>query len=111
MSDIAQFGPWVSDEAKARFAAFLTESTTPAELAEARPFFAAYNQRLLDKALAAYAVDIAEREMAGVKVYEVTPAGCAAHAPVLLCLHGGAFMWGEGPGALLEAVPVAAAAG
>lgn len=111
MRDTPSFGPWVSDEAEARFAAFLTESTTPAALAEARPFFAAYNQRLLDKALAAYVVDIAEREMAGVKVYEVTPVGGTAHAPVLLCLHGGAFMWGEGPGALLEAVPVAAVAG
>ncbi|WP_077148492.1 alpha/beta hydrolase [Sphingopyxis sp. KK2] len=111
MSDIPSFGPWVSDEAKARFAAFLTESATPADLADARPFFAAYNQRLLDKALAAYDVDIAEREIAGVKVHEVTPAGGAPDAPVLLCLHGGAFLWGEGPGALLEAVPVAAVAG
>ncbi|MGH6650247.1 MAG: alpha/beta hydrolase fold domain-containing protein [Sphingopyxis sp.] len=110
MSDIEQFGPWVSEEAKARFAAFLTESASPADLAEARPFFAAYNQRLLDKAQAKYAVDIAEREIAGVKVHEVTPAGGAPDSPVLLCLHGGAFMWGEGPGALLEAVPVAAVA-
>ena len=111
MSDIEQFGPWVSKEAKARFAAFLTESATPADLSEARPFFAAYNQRLLDKATARYAVDIAEREIAGVKVYDVVPSGGASESPVLLCLHGGAFMWGEGPGALLEAVPIAAVAG
>lgn len=111
MSDAGQFGPWVSGEAKARFAAFLEESSTPPDLAEARPFFRDYNQRLLDKAEAQYPVDIAEREIAGVKVYEVVPPGGAADAPLLICLHGGAFMWGEGPGALLEAVPIAAVAG
>ncbi|WP_054586802.1 alpha/beta hydrolase [Sphingopyxis macrogoltabida] len=111
MSDAGQFGPWVSDEAKARFAAFLEESVTPPNLAAARPFFRDYNQRLLDKAQAGYAVDVAERTIAGVTGYEVVPAGGAADAPVLLCLHGGAFMWGEGPGALLEAVPIAAVAG
>ncbi|WP_447756669.1 alpha/beta hydrolase [Sphingopyxis fribergensis] len=111
MSDAEQFGPWVSDPAKARFRAFLTESATPPDLAAARPFFRDYNQRLLDKALARYAVDIAEREIAGVTIYDVAPSGGAGDAPVLLCLHGGGFMWGEGPGALLEAVPIAAVAG
>lgn len=111
MSDAEQFGPWVSDEAKARFGAFLTESATPSDLAAARSFFRDYNQRLLDKARTKYAVEVTEREIAGVTVHEVIPAGGAAEAPLLLCLHGGAFMWGEGPGALLEAVPVAAAAG
>ena len=111
MDDAGQFGPWVSEEAKARFAAFLKESATPSDLVEARTYFRAYNQRLLDKAGAKYAVDIAEREIAGVTVYDVAPADGAVEAPVLLCLHGGAFMWGEGPGALLEAVPIAAIAG
>ena len=111
MSEAEQFGPWVSDETKARFAAHLAESAAPTDLAEARLFFAAYNQRLLDKAAARYAVDISECEIAGVKVYDVVPAGGAGDAPVLLCLHGGAFLWGEGAGALLEAVPIAAVAG
>lgn len=111
MSDTEQFGPWVSDEAKARFGAHLTEASAPADLPGARQFYADYNQRLLDKALAEYAVEIREGEMAGVTVHEVAPVGGAADAPVLLCLHGGGFMWGEGAGALLEAVPVAAVAG
>lgn len=111
MSDAEQFGPWVSDAAKARFGAFLRESATPSDLADARPFFRDYNQRLLDKAQAKYAVDIDEREIAGVAVYDVAPTGGAADAPALLCLHGGGFMWGEGPGALLEAVPIAAVSG
>lgn len=111
MSDAGPFGPWVSDEAKARFGAYLAESAAPADLSEARLFFAAYNQRLLDKAAARYAVDITEREIAGAKVYDVVPAGGADDAPLLLCLHGGGFMWGEGAGALLEAVPIAAVAG
>jgi acetyl esterase/lipase len=108
MSDAEQFGPWVSDAAKTRFAAYLAESAAPADLSEARPFFAAYNRRLLDKAEVRYAVDVTEGEIAGVKVYDVVPAGGADESPVLLCLHGGAFMWGEGAGALLEAVPIAA---
>lgn len=111
MSDAGQFGPWVSDEAKARFGAFLEESATPSDLAAARPFFRDYNQRLLDKAQARYAVEVAVREISGVTVYDVIPSGGAADAPVLLCLHGGAFMWGEGPGALLEAVPIVEVAG
>lgn len=111
MSDAGQFGPWVSDEARLRFGAFLKESATPSDLAAARPFFRDYNQRLLDKALARYAVDVVTREIAGVTVYDVVPSGGAADAPVLLCLHGGAFLWGEGPGAMLEAVPIAATAG
>ncbi|MBN8842253.1 MAG: alpha/beta hydrolase fold domain-containing protein [Sphingomonadales bacterium] len=110
MSDADQFGPWVSDEAKARFGAFLQESATPSDIAAARPFFRDYNQRLLDKARAKYAVEIIERSVAGVTVYDVAPTGGAADAPVLICLHGGAFMWGEGPGALLEAVPITAVA-
>lgn len=111
MSDAEQFGPWVSAEAKARFAAHLTESAAPVDLAEARTFFADYNQRLLDKALAKYPVEIAEHAAAGVKIYDVVPVGGATRSPVLVCLHGGAFMWGEGPGALLESVPIAAVSG
>jgi len=111
MSDTEPFGPWVSAEAKARFAEHLSESAAPVDLAEARPFFAAYNQRLLDKALDKYPVEICEASVAGVTIYDVVPAGDASKSSVLLCLHGGAFMWGEGPGALLEAVPIAAVSG
>lgn len=111
MSDTEQFGPWVSAEAKARFAVHLSESAAPVDLAEARPFFAAYNQRLLGKALEKYPVEISETSVAGVKIYDVAPIGGASSASVLLCLHGGAFMWGEGAGALLEAVPIAAVSG
>jgi acetyl esterase/lipase len=111
MSDTEQFGPWVSAEVKARFAVHLSESAAPTDLAEARPFFADYNQRLLDKALEKYPVEISESDVAGIKIYDVVPAGGANGSSVLLCLHGGAFMWGEGPGALLEAVPVAAVSG
>jgi acetyl esterase/lipase len=53
--------------------------------------------------------------IAGVEVHTVRPLGApsgkAGPRPVLICLHGGAFMWGEGPGALLEAVPVASVSG
>lgn len=111
MIDSSRFGPWVSAEAAALFRA---ESAAPAaphgDIAALRSHYAAFNQRHLDTALAAYPVDIARGTIAGVAVHIVTPKDCVETGRVLLCLHGGAFMWGRGAGALLEAVPVAATA-
>lgn len=111
MNDAGQFGKWVSDEAKQLFRENADAPVPPEALAELRLFYDVYNRDLLAKALDRYAVDIAEREIAGVKVHDVTPAGGAVSPATLICLHGGGFMWGDGAGALLEAIPVAAVAG
>ncbi|WP_195908348.1 alpha/beta hydrolase [Novosphingobium sp. Gsoil 351] len=111
MIDPRQFADWVSGEAKAMFVADALLASAPAELADLRLHYGAYNRRMLDDAVKAFAVEIAEREIAGVVAHVVTPAGGATDERVLICLHGGAFMWGSGAGALLEAVPVAAITG
>ncbi|WP_422059685.1 alpha/beta hydrolase [Sphingopyxis sp.] len=111
MVDARQFGAWVSEEAQSLFHESANAPIPPTEIADLRKFYDIYNQGLLGKALDRYAVTIVEREIAGVRVHDVTPAGGAKTGSTLLCLHGGGFMWGDGAGALLEAVPVAAVAG
>jgi acetyl esterase/lipase len=112
MIDPNRFAPWVSEEAQALFRA---EADVPAapegDIAALRTHYDAFNQRHLAAARAAYPVDIASDEIAGVRVDIVTPPGAGTGGRTLLCLHGGAFMWGRGAGALLEAVPVAATSG
>lgn len=111
MFDPHHFAGWVSNESKAAFAAAASGPAAPVELDELRRHYDAYNCRLLDVALGLYSVDIAERDIGGVTVHLVTPAGGATDPRALICLHGGAFMWGAGAGALLEAVPLAATTG
>lgn len=111
MSISLDFAPWVSDEAIAWARA---EATMPPpasdDVATLRAHYDAFNRRQLDDALANYPVDHAAQHIAGVSVHVVTPRGDFDTDRILLCLHGGAFMWGRGAGALLEAVPVAATA-
>jgi monoterpene epsilon-lactone hydrolase len=112
MIDPYRFAPWVSAEAAALFTAESKAPPAPqADIAALRLHYDAFNQRHLDVALAHYPVDVAEAVIGGVRVDVVTPRGGAVEGSTLLCLHGGAFMWGRGAGALLEAVPVAAATG
>lgn len=111
MIDPHRFAPWVSAEAQALFAAELAAPPAPAgDIAALRAHYDAFNRRHLATALEHYPVDIAEDRIAGIRVDVVTPVGGVGDQRTLLCLHGGAFMWGRGAGALLEAVPVAATA-
>lgn len=112
MIDPFRFAPWVSEEAVALFRAEAKAPPAPAgDIAALRIHYDAFNRRHLETARAQYPVDIVESEIAGVRVDIVTPPGGATDSRTLLCLHGGAFMWGRGAGALLEAVPVAATSG
>ncbi|MGN6496220.1 MAG: alpha/beta hydrolase [Tsuneonella sp.] len=111
MFDPNHFAEWVSVEARASAASAPAAPPVGADIAALRAHYDAFNRRMLDAALAAYAVDIEQREMAGVPVAVVAPKGGATDSRVLICLHGGAFMWGAGAGALLEAVPLAATMG
>lgn len=111
MIDPFRFAPWVSAEAAALFRAESAAAPAPqGDLAAIRAHYDAFNRRHLETALAHYPVEIAASEIAGVRVDIVTPAEGVSGNRTLLCLHGGAFMWGRGAGALLEAVPVAATA-
>lgn len=111
MIDPNRFAEWVSNEAKAAFVASASGPPAPAELHDLRLHYDAFNRRMLDVALEAYSVEIADGAIAKVPIHRVVPSGGATDNRVLMCLHGGAFMWGSGAGALLEAVPVAAVTG
>lgn len=107
-----RFAPWVSAAAIAH-ARSLAGMQAPAgsDIAALRIHYDAFNQAMLDVALAHDMVAIHTDEIAGVQVQIVTPEQGETAGGTLLCLHGGAFMWGRGAGALLEAVPVAATTG
>lgn len=110
MSDSTRFGPWVSAEARAAFTAGYPAPPSQ-DLAALRLHYDAFNRRHLEVARELYPVNIAEECWDGVPVHVVIPAGGVHDPRTLVCLHGGAFMWGAGAGALLEAVPVAATSG
>ena len=102
---------WVSASSRTLFAEVVrTPSSAPADLERRRSHYDAINSARLEEALRSYPVTVANREIASVPVHEVTPAQPSSDG-ILICLHGGAFLWGAGAGAILEAVPVAAATG
>ena len=110
MIDPFRFGPWVSAEAIDRFRADAGIPLAPQGIEAVRAHYDTFNRQHLAAALEAYEVEISEGEICGVKVQKVSaprPVG----EQVLICLHGGAFMWGRGAGALLEAVPMASVSG
>ena len=112
MIDPNRFAPWVSGEAQALFRAqFESPDIAPQGIHALREHYDAFNRGQLEIALAAYPVDVERSEMGGVAVDIVTPKSGVTSDYRLICLHGGAFMWGRGAGALLEAVPVAATLG
>lgn len=112
MLDFTSFASWVSPEAQAMFRLEMDAPPAPAsDIAALRKHYDAFNRRHLATALDHYPVEIARSSFGGVSVDIVQPLAGVTNDRVLLCLHGGAFMWGRGAGALLEAVPVAATSG
>src|SRR5689334_15405179 len=105
------FASWVSSEAQARAAQQMSEPYAPQALTARRAFYDAFNRRCLDVARELHRVEVSAQTLAGVPVQVVTAASGSRASQTLICLHGGAFMWGSGAGALLEAVPVAAITG
>jgi len=101
--------------ARDRFASSVSgASPPPGDIAVLRAFYRRFNEDRLAIARALYPATEETTTLAGVTVHVVRSADAprlSAPRPVLICLHGGAFLWGEGPGALLEAVPVAAVSG
>lgn len=107
----------LSPEARAVFARVKTESP-PAEIltdvAALRVYYGKGNDAQL-VAMRKHFQTVERREtMNGVPVDVVEPIGgiAAGNAHrVLINVHGGAFMWGSGSGALVEAIPIAATMG
>ncbi|MEH3036473.1 MAG: alpha/beta hydrolase [Sphingomonas adhaesiva] len=100
----------MSDDSRTFFARLSAQPPAPVgDVAAQRAHYDAINSARLEEARHLYPVTVSARTIAGVAVHAVTPANPGPGT--LLCLHGGAFLWGAGAGALLEAVPVAATAG
>ncbi len=113
------YSGFASPEARAQFARMLAETRegkgpNPADVAEQRRFYQRYNDDRLAEAERRYPAKVEATRIGGVPVHVVDPRAGAqgdnAHR-VLINLHGGAFMWGSGSGALVEAVPIAAVSG
>jgi acetyl esterase/lipase len=81
------------------------------DIAAARAFWGRYNDDRLAEMRRLFRTSARRETMGGVTVDVVKPAaGIPARQGnrALINVHGGAFMWGSGSGALVEAIPIAA---
>jgi monoterpene epsilon-lactone hydrolase len=108
---------FMSPEARAKFIEHFAHVAAPPAPSSALPDFAAMraadehsNAPFVARAKVLYPVNIEERVIGGVRTQVVTPqAGIAPENRdrVLINLHGGGFIWGEGNGARAESIPIA----
>jgi acetyl esterase/lipase len=84
---------------------------TARDIGAMRAHYDKQNTRLADRMRDLFPVEIRVSEIGGVRVHLVTPPQLADHRRTLICLHGGAFMWGADSGALVEAIPISATMG
>jgi len=97
--------------------AFVSRTTGPrqvppvgADIKTLREFYDKYNRALAARAKDLYPVDVKPQLIGGVRTEVITPKGGVAKKNrnrVLINLHGGAFLWGEGAGGEEESVPIA----
>lgn len=98
--------------------AFIRERTggkvTPSlngDIRSLRQFYQRQIALLVQRDRILYPVNIKKRVLNGVRVEEITPrAGVSRRnrERVLINLHGGGFMWGEGPGGEVDSIPISA---
>lgn len=113
------YSDFASPQAKRLFASLLAETRAgkgpdSADIADQRRFYQRYNDDRLREVERSYRSRVQSIRMGGVPVQVVDPEGGVSGdnaQRVLINLHGGAFMWGAGSGALVEAIPIAAVAG
>jgi monoterpene epsilon-lactone hydrolase len=108
------FSSFASPEAKAAYAQlFATDHEVPpadADITVRRAYYDRFNSHLAKRAEELYPVAIERKVMGGVHVEVITPQQGIAdkqRGRVLINLHGGAFLWGEGSGGEIESVPIA----
>lgn len=81
------------------------------DLVRQRAFYQQWNDRRLAEMRRHFATRERQQRIAGVPVAVVEPTTGIAPGNtrrVLINVHGGAFLWGSGSGALVEAIPIAA---
>jgi acetyl esterase/lipase len=108
------FSAYASDAARQTFLTGLAPAPPGIahDVTALREHYGAFNDRLRDRMLERFQVEIVKTNIGGIPVHRVSPRlGLDDSGRVLICLHGGAFMWGSGSGALVEAIPVAASTG
>lgn len=104
----------LSDAAKRvldRMATASAPASIAGDVAKQRAFYAKWNDDRLGEMRRRFRTNVRHDTIGGVGVDDVIPqAGIAPAntARVLINVHGGAFMWGSGSGALVEAIPIAA---
>ena len=108
------YSNFASPEAKLAYAQlFATDHHAPpadADIATRRAYFDRFNSALARRAAEIYPVRIENRVYGGVKAEVITPKeGVSAKQRdrILINLHGGAFLWGEGSGGEIESIPIA----
>jgi len=105
---------FMSPEARAKFIRlFSNPEPSPAPDADVRllrEFDERKNAPFVARAQERYPVTIEEKIIGGVHVRVITPKGGVApqnRNRILMNLHGGGFLWGEGNGAKAESIPIA----
>ncbi|TFW13975.1 steryl acetyl hydrolase [Brevundimonas intermedia] len=81
------------------------------DIAKARDHYGRYNDARLAEVRALYATREDRQTLGGVPVDIVVPSQGVSERNadrILINVHGGAWMWGSGSGALVEAIPIAA---
>jgi monoterpene epsilon-lactone hydrolase len=108
------YSNFASTGAKTAYAQlFATDHHAPAadaDIAVRRAYYDRFNSALARRAAEIYPVRIENKVFGGVKAEVITPRdGVTAHerGRVLINLHGGAFLWGEGSGGEIESIPIA----
>jgi epsilon-lactone hydrolase len=108
------YSTFASPEAKVAYAQlFATDHHAPpadADIATRRAYYDRFNSALARRAAEIYPVRIESKLFGSVKAEVITPKeGVAASERdrVLINLHGGAFLWGEGSGGEIESIPIA----
>jgi len=107
------FSNFASAESRTAFVKRSKDHRVPppdADIKAKRAFYDSYNMALAARARELYPVDIKQELIGGVRTEVITPKGGIAkrnQRRVLVNLHGGAFLWGEGAGGEEESVPIA----
>lgn len=109
-AQLIQFSKFASDAARRAFVERISDGPATDDPAALRAHYGRFNDALAKEMRAKYAVDVSHEIMGGVAVQRVMPCGADSRRGLLINLHGGAFMWGAGSGALVEAIPIAATA-
>lgn len=95
----------------ARMDAATAPDAIKGDITKQRAFYGRWNDDRLVEMRCHFRTSVRHETIGGVGVDSVVPESGVAPgntARVLINVHGGAFMWGAGSGALVEAIPVAA---